>query len=261
VVAITLAGFSLAPAGASSANISHAYHSSDTIARGSLVSLKADQADYIEPANLSNGARLLGIVVASDDSLLALDASSSKVQVATSGTATALVSDINGNISVGDQIAVSPFDGVGMKSEPGLHVVGIAQTDFKGNPSETAATKEVTDRAGHKKQIKLGYVRLNIGIAIDQDSGQSKLNGLQKLVKSLTGKTVSMVRIITALLITLVALVALVTLIYGAIYGSIISIGRNPLAKFAVFRTLGSVLTMAILTAAVAGFTIFFLLR
>jgi len=40
-----------------------------------------------------------------------------------------------------------------------------------------------------------------------------------------------------------------------------ISIGRNPLAKYAVFRTLGSVLAMAGLTALIAGLTIFFLLR
>ncbi len=53
-------------------------------------------------------------------------------------------------------------------------------------------------------------------------------------------------------------MLALITLIYASIYGSIVSIGRNPLAKYAVFRTLGSVLGLAALTAAISCLIIFF---
>jgi hypothetical protein len=58
-----------------------------------------------------------------------------------------------------------------------------------------------------------------------------------------------------------VTVLALIILIYGSIYGSIISIGRNPLARYAVFRTLGGVLLMSVVMAIIAGSTIYLLLR
>lgn len=247
----------LGPAGASSANISHSYRSNSSLPNGSIVSLDADQSDYVVAANTTNGARLLGVVVASNDSLLAVDATNGKLQVATSGTASTLVSTLNGSIKVGDQISVSPFTGVGMKSSPGAYIIGLAQTDLADT-----SQREVTDKNGQTQQIEVGYVRLTIGIGTDATAGSGeKLNSLQKFAKGLTGKTISTVRVVLSLVIAIVALLALITLIYASIYGSIISIGRNPLAKYAVFRTLGSVLGMAVLTAGIATITIFMLLR
>jgi len=63
------------------------------------------------------------------------------------------------------------------------------------------------------------------------------------------------------MVVGLVALLSLVTLVYASIYGSIVSVGRNPLAKNAIFRTLGSVMVMAIITVTVACVTIYYLLR
>jgi hypothetical protein len=251
----------LSPAGASSANISHSYLSSSPISNGSIVALDPKRTDYVVTADTSNGDRLLGVAVASDDSLLAVDAGKGKVQVATSGNANTVVSTVNGDIKVGDQIAVSPFTGVGMKASGGTHVIGVAQTAFN-NGSENATTQEITDKNGKTKEVALGYVRISIAIGKGAGvEGDQNLNDLQKLAKSLTGREVSTVRVIISLIIALVALTALVVLIYASIYGSIISIGRNPLAKYAVFRTLGSVVGMSVLMAGVAALTIFFLLR
>src|ERR1017187_2055323 len=82
-----LIAFGLATASASSANVSHSYHSAGSITNGSLVSLDPQQTDYVEMANSYNGSRLLGVAVASNDSLLAVDPNSGEVQVATSGSA------------------------------------------------------------------------------------------------------------------------------------------------------------------------------
>jgi hypothetical protein len=252
----------LAPAGASSANISHSYHANGSIPNGSIVSLDPATADYVVAASTESGSRLLGVAVASDDSLLAVDASDSLTQVATSGNASVLVSTLNGPIKVGDHIAVSPFKGVGMKSLPGAHVVGLAQTTFDGTADATS--QQVTDKNGKTSQIEIGFVRISIAIGTDNSAASNdaqKLNGLQQFAKSLTGHVVSTARIIISLIIALVTFVSLAILIYASIYGSIISVGRNPLAKYAVFRTLSSVLAIAALTAAVAGGTIFLLIR
>jgi len=258
-VLVVLVVFGLAPAGASSANISHSYHANTSVANGSIVSLDPVHSDYVQLANNTNGTRLLG--VASDDSLLAVDSTQGGVQIATSGTANTLVSTLNGNIKVGDRIAVSPFNGIGMKSVPGSYTIGLAQTALSTN-SQGATTQQVTDKNGKKTEIQVGYVRLNISIGTDTSSGGGpSLNSLQKIAKSLTGHTISTARVIVSVAVAIVALVALVTLIYVSIYASIISVGRNPLADHAVFRTLAYVLAMASLLAIIAAVTIFLLLK
>lgn len=251
----------LSPAGASSANISHSYHGDGTIADGSIVSLDATRSDYVQPANLDNGGRLLGVAVNGNDSLLAVDASPGLVQVATSGNATVLVSTVGGDIHVGDAIGVSPFNGVGMKAETGERVIGLAQTDFNSGTSG-ASRQTVTDKNGKRQQIWVGFVKLSIAIGSDSTNGQqANLSSLQRLARSVTGHTVSNTRVAISLIVVIVSLFALITLVYASIYGSIISVGRNPLAKYAVFRTLSTVLGMAALTTLVASVTVYLLLR
>ncbi len=251
----------LTSASATSANISHSYNATTTIENGSIVSLDPDNSDNIEAASTANGSRLLGVAVASDDSLLAIDADVTKVQVATSGTATTLVTTLGGDIKVGDQIAVSPFEGVGMKASPGEHVIGLAQTAFSSS-SEGARNQSITSKDGKKTEVALGYVRVSIAVGTAATAGGDEaLNGLQRVAKGLTGHTVSTLRVVISIIVATVALIALITLIYASIYGGIISIGRNPLAKYAVFRTMGSVVGMAVLTAVIASMIIFFLLR
>jgi hypothetical protein len=260
-ISVNLIVLGLAPAAASSANISHSYNADGSIRNGDIVSLDPSRSDYVQSASTNNGSRLLGVAVSNTDSLLAVDPTVGAAQVATSGNANTLVSNINGNIKVGDQVAVSPFDGIGMKALSGSHVIGLAQTAFNVG-SAGASTEQVTSKAGKTSSVQVGYVRINIAIGIDTSpSGQAKLSGLQKIAESLTGNTLSNTRILLSIAVAIVAILSLIILIYSSIYSSIVSIGRNPLAKYTVFRALGSVLVMAVLTAGVAGVTIFFLIR
>jgi hypothetical protein len=250
-------------ASAASSNLSHSYQSSEAIPNGSIVSLDPQHTGYVQLANVQNGARLLGVALASKDSLLAVNSGSAPVQVALSGSVNTLVSTLNGDVKVGDQISVSPFGGVGMKTTAGAHVVGIAQTGFS-HTSPDATTESVKDKSGTSRNIQVGYVRLSIAIGTASNGatgGGQNLNFLQKLIKSLTGHTISTVRILLSMVVTVISLVSLVTLIYASVYGSIISIGRNPLAQHAVFRTLTSVMIMAVLTVAIASVTVFYLLH
>jgi len=249
-------------ASAASANISHSYNVTGSIPNGTIVSLDPQRSGYVDLANNTNDTRLLGVVLPSSQSLLAVDPTSSKTQVATNGTVDTLVSTLNGNIEVGDQISTSPFSGVGIKASPGTEIVGIAQTAFT-NSSVQATAEQVKDKAGKIQSIKVGYIRLTIAIGAKNAAigSDSQANFLQKLVKSLTGRSISTVRILLGLTVALISIIFLATLIYASIYGSVISIGRNPLAQNAVFRTLASVMTMVFLTATIACVTIYYLLR
>lgn len=251
---------SLSPASAASANISQAYKTDQALTAGQLVSLDARRPDYVEPAQTANGSRLLGVTVISDDSLLAIEydgTAAGQVQVATSGIVSTMVSDLGGDIRAGDAVAVSPFRGIGMKAPPGSRVIGLARTAFDGR--SPATTQTITDKQGQSTRLRLGSIRLDIQITTKPPDASS--SGLQRLAQSLTGRTVSTNRIIISLVVAVVASIALITLTYASIYSSIISVGRNPLAKYAIFRTLTAVMIMALLTAVVASLTIFFLLR
>jgi hypothetical protein len=250
----------LAPASASSANISHSYQSQSDIPAGSLVSLDPSKSGFVLAANTENASRILGVVVESKDSLLAIDESKGDVQVATSGTATALVSDLNGEIKVGDQVAVSPFEGIGMKAASGTRIIGLAQSAFSAK-SPGVQKQTVKDNSGKSREIAIGTVRVNISPGASGAGSDDKINSLQKLVRSLTGKIIPTGRIVVAIIITTVTLIALIALIYGSVYSTIISVGRNPLAKYAIYRSMGAVLAMALITAAVAMGVVVLLLR
>jgi hypothetical protein len=265
IVAVVAVGIilplSLTTANASSANISHSYNSSGQIVVGSLVSLNPDKSDYVEKANTSNGNQLIGVAVASSNSLLAEDSGEGTVQVATSGNADVLVSDLNGPVDVGDLVSVSPINGVGMRSDAHSSVLGIAQTALNTHASGVI-TQNITSKSGKSTIVYIGFVSLQISVGAGSSQGlNSSQSKLQQIAKNLTGNTVSVSRILISLIIALFALVAVATLIYASIYSGIISVGRNPLAKYAVFRSVGSVLSMVVLIAIVSALTIVYLLR
>jgi len=262
-VASAFIAFGLGSAAAASANISHSYLGTGSIPNGSIVSLDSQNSGHVVLADVNNGSRLEGVALASNDSLLAVDPGTGLVQVATSGSVNTLVSDVNGDIKVGDQVAVSPFGGIGMKAGANAHVVGVAQTAFSSSSTDATA-QSVKDKTGQTRQIKLGYIRLSIAVGTSGNGGSgggAQLNSLQKLIKSLTGHTISVIRILLSMLVIIISIISLITLIYASVYGSIVSIGRNPLAQHAIFRTLTSVMVMAVLTIAIACVTIFYLLH
>ncbi len=244
---------------AASPNISRSYNSTTSIPTGSIVSLVSDKSGYVEPSNIANGQKMAGVVVNSDESLLAVNPSSGKVQVATDGNVNTLVSTVNGNIIAGQEIAVSPFNGIGMMASPGDRVVGTALTNFNSKTSG-AAVEQVRDSSGTSHNITVGYIKLSISIGVDNNTGNSSLQAIQQFIESLTGHYVSTFRVIAAMGISFLAIISIVTLIYAAVYSSIISIGRNPLAKFAVLRTLTSVIGMIVLIAGVGSLSLYLLL-
>jgi len=248
------------PVAATSANISHPYKSTVSLQPGTLVSLDSQRSGYILPANTGNGVRLIGVVVSSQDSLVAVDANSGMAQVAIRGTANTLVSNVGGDIKAGDRISVSPFSGVGMKATGGYMAIGTAQTSFNAH-SPGVISQDVTDKSGHHQSITVGYIRLNIAISSTNGGPAKELSGFQKIGHNLTGRTISTFRIVTSLIVTLLTIVIVITLLYASVFGSVSSISRNPMAKRAVLGSLVSVLSMAGLTTLLAGTIIFFLLR
>jgi len=244
----------------SSKNISSSYNTESELQAGSIVSAVSGKAEYVEAANTANASRVLGVVVKPDSSLLAVNPDTTKAQVGTSGTVSVLVSTVNGDIKTGDKIAPSPFSGVGMKAVGNSYIVGAALAGFN-RASEGATAQQVTDKSGNKQTVTVGFVPIDVTPRYDSTLDGAGLNGVQRFIRSLTGHTVSTPRIIVSLVIAVLTVVAIMILMYAAIYGSIVSIGRNPLARISIFRALSRVVGMAILIFIIAFGLIYFLLR
>lgn len=245
---------------ASAENISRSYGVDQALQAGMIVSTLSNNGDYVEATNSSNASRVIGVIVKPDNSLVAVDPDARKAQVATSGAVSVLVSTVNGNIKAGDKIAPSPFSGIGMKALGNGYIAGVALGNFSSS-SEGATSQEVTDKSGTKRKIVVGYAQINLTPRYDSTLEGGGLNGIQRFVRSLTGHSVSMPRIIISLAIAILTVTAIIILMYAAIYGSIVSIGRNPLARVSILRALARVVAMALLVFLIAFGLIYLLLR
>lgn len=252
---------SVVPAWSLAATISHAYHvSSGSIPNGSIVSLSSPRSDSITLADTAHDTHLVGVRIGGSGALLAVDQSATTVQVANSGSIPVQISTLNGDIAQGDSISVSPLSGLGMKAETGLPVIGIAAGAFNASSAYTT-TQKVTDKQGKVTMITVGFLRVNIDLGATAADAAPNINSLQRFVRSVTGHVVSTFRIISSIVITVIAFLTLSVLMYAAVHASITSIGRNPLAKFAVLHGLRVFVLLALAMVALTACIDYLLLR
>lgn len=240
---------------ATSAAISQGYKSSEPVPAGALVSLDQANPLTVQPANRDRLESMLGVVVAPTDSLISFATEANQVQVATNGLASAMVSNIDGDIKKGDKITASPINGIGMKANTSTKVVGVAQADFDPNAPGTTK-KKIKDNAGKEYDISIGQLPILVDVAYYvKGTGDDKTplpKFLQDLSTLIAGKKVSTARIIAGLVILLVGLASATILLYSSARSSIISIGRNPLSQKAVYKGLIQVFIVVLVILAVS---------
>jgi hypothetical protein len=254
--------FALLAAVPVAASLSQGYATTAPIATGSLVSLDEKSSGNVVTADLINSARLFGVVVAPSSASISLSGTGTgQVQVATSGTAPVIVATSAGDIHVGDYIAVSQIAGVGEKAvASSTRVIGTAQADFIA--SSAGSTKSsIDDGTGKKKEVSIGQIPVGISVssytATDGKQNYVIPDWLQNLSNAAAGKAVSPVRIIIAGLILIVVVISSSVLLYSAVRNSIISIGRNPLAKSGVLKSMAVMAVVALLMLAVTAVAIY----
>jgi hypothetical protein len=199
----------------------------------------------VERASGANKGKVVGIVTTIDANLLTLTNAEAKVHITTSGEAPTYVTDLNGDIKKGDFIAVSPLAGVGMKAgDDDALVVGIALEDFN---NDTASSQQVSTVQGSGRTVLVNKIKVNVE---PQDRGRQAQKERPFLVlfgQSVTGKSVSQTQVIVAMVLFFLLLVVEGSIIYGAIHSTIISIGRNPLARSALYQQLLQVSWLSLL--------------
>lgn len=224
---------------------SRAYKSSQSLSMGAMVSLDIGQEGNVVATRPDNASRLVGVVVPDDSATLQFNVTGAQIQVAESGEAPVLVSDLNGLIKAGDHVAISPVEGVGMKATESGIAIGIAQADFK---MDGAVTKTITDKSGKAHDIRISQVKVVLGIGPYESVRQTSYipNQLQNLADTISGGPTAAWRVLSSAAIILVTLVVIGVTINVSIRSSLISIGRNPLSSPAIYRSLFQLVVMTV---------------
>jgi len=235
--------------------ISQSYAADDQLPIGSIVSLKENSSDQVEPSSLDNIGNILGVVVNEGNSMIKLTGGSeTQVPVSTSGTSGVLVSNINGEISRGDHITVSSIPGIGMKATSNTQVVGVAQGALT---NDNGRNETYTDEHGDEHPILLGEVPVLVNVAYYFKEPEKTIipSTIQNVTNAIAGRQVEPLPIIISGVIFIVTMIAVSSIIFSMIRGSIISVGRNPMSQSAVYRNVMQLtaLVLGILSVAVAS--------
>ncbi len=251
--ALAVIGFALPAGGSALTTISQGYTTSDKLSLGSIVSLANNSSEQVSAANNNNSNGILGVVIDAGNSLLALtNGQTNQIQVATSGIEQVLVSNINGDISQGDEITASPISGVGMKATTNAKVIGIAQENLSGT---NGSTETYTDQSGNKHTVTIGNVPVLVNVSYFYKQPDKTLipSAIQNIANALAGRVVNTLPILISMGIFIVTLIVVVSIVYPMIHSSIISVGRNPMSQSAVYRDL---VQMSVLVLAILGVSV-----
>lgn len=216
-----------------------------SLVAGTLVDLKAGTADTVEKAASDRTTQLLG--VAASNPLVALGGGSQQVQIVVSGLTPTLVSNINGDIKVGDKITASPLQGVGMKAGTSTEIVGTAESNLDDSAT---TTQQVKDKNGKITSVKIGVIEVQVNVSY-YNMPQNKLDNivpsfLVNVGSSIAGKNVSPIRVLIAFASLIMGFLIAGIMLQAGVRSGIISLGRNPLAGGILRRSLVDVLLTSI---------------
>ena len=245
-------------------NVTQGYDADQPLQRGMIVQLKKDDSTKIEPVSSDTMERMHGIVVDPNDAPVTLSADGRKVFVATRGHFDILVTNQNGPIQTGDYISISALPGIGMKVDGKQSVVvGKSLSSFDGS-SSVLSQVDLKEGNGGTKTVSIGRVQLDIGIGPNPlvQPTETNLPGfLKKATEAIADKPISPARVYLTLGIFLATTVIAGSTLYAGVRSSIIAMGRNPLSKKSITRSLIQVILTSLIIFLTGIFGVYLLLK
>ncbi len=223
-------------------------------------------ASQVQALSANDISTMQGVVVSPNNAPISLNngTSSNQVYVADSGGYNILVSTENGSISIGDYISISSLDGIGMKaSDSEGTVVGKATMAFSGKTG-VVSTATIKKAGGGTTEVSIGSIPVDISIAANPNEqlGVGGLPGfLQSASTAIANKPVSAPKVYISLVILLLSMLISGSLLYSGVKNSIVSIGRNPLARKYIVRGLSQVVLFGVIIFVLGLFAVYLLLR
>lgn len=249
LVGVALALSVLNPFVAGAASIAQGYHSSESLIRGTVVSV-GKSANEVVATTQQNQRTVIGVAVGSSDAIIDVQPHGSDVRIAINGDASVVVSDIGGDIKTGDSLIISPLSGVAMKDSrdsQATKYIAVANQNFNAHSKE-ASKVAITLNDGTKRDVAVGLI--NAKLLLTNRTPAKGQNILMVAAEKLAGRPVSNLQILaaSAVFIATVSLTGL--LLQGSLKGAFISIGRNPLSKPLIVRNLFKILAVGLLIIA-----------
>jgi hypothetical protein len=241
-------------------SVAESYTSEKPIQRGMLVALISEKDRKIDLLTGQNIDKLRGVVINKNDSPVTLTSEGDQVYVANSGTREVIVSNENGEIKKGDYISISSSAGIGMKaSDSQSIVIGRAAADFT---AKSGSLGNITNN-----NTSLTITRLYVDISVGKNPLQRAAQKdnvpefLAKTSKGIAGKEVSVPRVYMAFALMITTTLISGSLLYGAVRGSLIAIGRNPLSRKLIIRNMIQVILTAFIIFVLGTFAVYLILR
>jgi hypothetical protein len=248
----------------SAQSVTQGYSSDKTLQRGTVVSLDGENTNKVVTADKQNQERLHGVVVASNDSSFTLSNESEKTFVATVGRFDMLVSTEGGTIQPGDFLTISSIAGIATKAgELDPYTVGKAIVGFDG-AENAISSQELKDSLGNTNNVSIGRILVDIGVGSNpllRPAESTLPEFLEKAAEQIADKPVSPVRVYISVIILLAAAGVAGSLLYSGTRSSMVSIGRNPLAKKSVSKSLIQIILFSIIIFLIGLFGVYLLLR
>ena len=248
----------------SAQSVTQGYSTDRLLQRGTIVSLDAEDTSKVVASTKENQDRLHGVVIAPNDASFTLSDENEKTFVATIGRFDGLVSTEAGTIQPGDFLAVSSVTGIAMKAgEFDPYTVGKAIEGFDGNENAVSST-EISDSLGNTNTVAIGRVLVDVAVGSNPllrpvDSTLPEF--LESAAEAIADKPVSPVRIYIGIFIILAAAGIAGSLLYSGTKSSVISIGRNPLSKKSITKSLLQIIVSSIIIFLIGLFGVYLLLR
>jgi hypothetical protein len=262
---IAAIAFGFAASANAEVTVTQGYGADMLLQRGMIVGLKEDDPRKVEPINSDAYDRIHGVVIGANESAVLLGTDNEKVYVASGGRFPALVSNENGNINIGDYVAVSAVKGVGMRaSDVDPVILGKAIEAFDAtNQDNVRSSVTVKDNNGNERKLAIGIVTVDVSIGKNPSlrSNNDLPNALKRASELIAGKPVNPIRVYISLVVLIMATAIAGSLIYSAVRSSITSIGRNPLSKKAIMRGLFQVVIIGLLVFLSGIFGVYLLLK
>jgi hypothetical protein len=245
--------------------VTQGYGADTILQRGMIVGLREDDPRKVEAINSDAYDRVHGVVIGANESAVLLGRDDEKVYVASGGRFPALVSNQNGNINIGDYVAVSSLKGIGMRAgdiEPVILGKAIETFDA-GNKDDVTSAVTVKDSNGNERTLAMGIVMVDVSIGKNPllKSNNELPDALRRASEFVAGKPVAPWKVYLSLIILIISAAITGSLIYSAVRSSMISIGRNPLSKKSIMRGLFQVVIIGLIVFLSGIFGVYLLLK
>ena len=247
--------------------VTQSFNADPSVQLGMIVKLKDKDPSTVEPLTESTLTKLLGVVVAPNDSTVTITpakATKQQVFVASSGQYVALVSNQNGAIKAGDFITASAIAGIGMKADEGQSVIlGKAGGAFTGT-ANVIGKVALKNSLGKTTEVSLGRVMVVLDVShnpLESKSTNYVPGFLARTAQSVTDKKVSAARIYLGLAVLALTTVITGNLVYSGVRSGMISVGRNPLSKKSIIKSLIQTVIAGLIIFIVGVLAVYLLLK